>query len=309
MQYGEIYFVSDYWTKYWQQGHLTSFGDEFTQNYTGELKQLWLDYFKQLDDKVAILDIGTGNGPLIDFALQCDKSFDIVGIDTAKLTVPELLANAPKVKFIEQTNAESLPFDDAQFDVVISQFGLEYADLDKAISEMLRVSKSKGRFSLVMHDIKSSIVKPNLRILDAANALCQPDGPLIVLRKLVNALAKTKQGPVVTETLRKQLNESIAKIANINKQGLIGTNFPAFLKHVMSSNVDYKTKKQNITLFEKELKGQATRLADLKNAALNEERLGLCEQVLVNNSAKIEQSYLLKDNENVIARVIQGIKN
>jgi ubiquinone/menaquinone biosynthesis C-methylase UbiE len=301
--------VSDYWTKYWQQGHLTSFGNEFAQNYTGELKQLWLDFFNQLDDKSMILDIGTGNGALIDFALQCDKSFVITGIDTATLTVPEALSTSNNVTFIEQTNTENLPFADQQYDVVISQFGLEYANLEKAISELLRVTKSKGRFHLVMHDHKSSIVKPNIKILAAANALMRDNGALKTLRQLVNALVKKNQSSALTETLRKQLNTAIAHIANTNKQGLIGTNFPPFLKYVMSPNIDYKTKKQNITLFEKELKGQAIRLADLNNAALDDERLLICETVLANNTATIEQSYLLKDSEKVIARVIQGVKN
>ena len=49
--------------------------------------------------------------------------------------------------------AEALPFDDAAFDVVVSQFGLMFfQDRAKAIGEMLRVLRPGGRLAVAVWD-------------------------------------------------------------------------------------------------------------------------------------------------------------
>lgn len=55
---------------------------------------------------------------------------------------------APTVEWREGT-AESLPFQDESFDVVVSQFGLMFfQDRTRAVREMLRVLRSGGRFAV-----------------------------------------------------------------------------------------------------------------------------------------------------------------
>lgn len=301
--------MSDYWTKYWQQGHLTSFGQDFTGNYTGSLKKVWSDFFEEMDENSTVLDIGTGNGALVDLALQSSKNLQIVGVDSAKLSLQDNLCNIDNVKFLEKTNAENLPFEDNKFDAVVSQFGIEYADLSKALPELARVLKPKGTFQLVMHDAKSSIVKPNTRILNAATALLESNGPLLHLRKLINTLSKDKARSIITENYRRDLNESIGNIAKTNEVGLHGTNFPSFLKFIMSPSCVQAKKKQNIALFEKELKGQIERLRDLCNAALTEQSYQLCIDLLKKENTSIIEESTLIENEMNVAKLLRGVKN
>ncbi|WP_414830211.1 class I SAM-dependent methyltransferase [Alteromonas sp. H39] len=263
--------MSNYWTDYWLQGHLTSFGDDIKSNYTGTLFSKWQDFFESFkDEALVVVDIGTGNGALIDIAVnevECQEP-TFIGVDYANLKIGANLTQS-NVSFLPNTPAEKLPFDDNSVDVVVSQFGIEYSDLTKSIPEVERVLKEHGRVQWVMHDRNSSIVKPNSQIFDAIIALQEDNGPLNILRQLINALAKFGPQSVQAENCRNALNSSIQQVASSNQQGLYGTNFPSFLKAVMNPSVKFKDKKQMLKLFEKEMKGQFERLQDLLEASLN----------------------------------------
>jgi ubiquinone/menaquinone biosynthesis C-methylase UbiE len=105
-----------------------------------------------------LLDVGTGTG----FALElfdCRK----VGIDPS----PKLLkkARTPVIK----GKAESLPFPDKIFDIVISITAIHhFDDIEKGLKEMKRVAKDKVAFSLLkkskkFEDIKK-LIKKNFKI-------------------------------------------------------------------------------------------------------------------------------------------------
>ena len=69
---------------------------------------------------------------------------DLADIDPARF-LPEHRVDVAAARFIGNTAAESLPFADGSFDVVVSQYGLEYADLALALSEAVRVLASGGQ--------------------------------------------------------------------------------------------------------------------------------------------------------------------
>ncbi|WJG08355.1 class I SAM-dependent methyltransferase [Aliiglaciecola sp. LCG003] len=273
------------------------------------MQQVWTDFFAQLDSGSRILDIGTGNGALLDIAIQSNKNFQLVGVDSAELTIPDSLDNAENVHFKQKVNAQNLPFENQYFDVVISQFGIEYANLSLALPELVRVMKPDGQFQLVMHEVNSSIVKPNADILNAAIGLNAENGVLFQLRKLINALAKNDQRSVHTENCRISLNEAITQLANGNHGGLLGTDFPAFLKHIMSPTLTYTQRKEKLKLFTRELKGQIIRLSDLVAAALTQQRYEAVLDTLQSLNLIIEQDYMLKENNIAIAKVLRGQKN
>lgn len=98
-----------------------------------------------------VLDVACGSG---NAALSAARRAwgNTVGADY----VPELLERAREraaaerleVEFVEG-DAENLPFDDAEFDVVLSTFGAMFApDQQKAADELLRVCKPGGRIGM-----------------------------------------------------------------------------------------------------------------------------------------------------------------
>ncbi|MBU1690323.1 MAG: class I SAM-dependent methyltransferase [Gammaproteobacteria bacterium] len=94
-----------------------------------------------------VLDVGTGTGVVAITARI--KGARVTGLDLT----PALLAQAKESAMIaghddiawHEGDAEALPFPDASFDVVLSQFGHMFAPRhDVAVSEMLRVLKPGG---------------------------------------------------------------------------------------------------------------------------------------------------------------------
>ncbi|MFO1351502.1 MAG: class I SAM-dependent methyltransferase [Gammaproteobacteria bacterium] len=96
------------------------------------------------------LDVATGSGNTALAAAR--RGCTIIGIDF----VPALLEKARERAAVERLsgifqegNAESIPFADASFDVVLSTFGVMFAfDQDQAARELLRVCRCGGKIGL-----------------------------------------------------------------------------------------------------------------------------------------------------------------
>src|SRR6202045_1743784 len=97
-----------------------------------------------------VLDVAAGNGMVSLAAAR--RWCDVTSTDY----VPALLEsgraratpNGLSIKFME-ADAESLPFDDASFDAVVSTFGVMFApNQAQSASEMMRVCKRGGRIGL-----------------------------------------------------------------------------------------------------------------------------------------------------------------
>jgi ubiquinone/menaquinone biosynthesis C-methylase UbiE len=105
--------------------------------------------FAQVKPGQRVLDVGCGTGVVAVTAARLGAK--VSGLDLT----PTLLERARKnadiagvdVEFIEG-DAEALPYPDASFDVVLSQFGHIFAPRPAvALREMLRVLKSGGRIA------------------------------------------------------------------------------------------------------------------------------------------------------------------
>jgi len=101
------------------------------------------------DERVLDVACGSGNGAI---AAARRAWGNTVGVDY----VPALLergreraaADRLEIEFVEG-DAEGLPFEDGEFDVVISIFGAMFApDQEKAAAELLRVCKPGGRIGM-----------------------------------------------------------------------------------------------------------------------------------------------------------------
>lgn len=155
------------WSQYWASGLLHSCPGSFAGNYDGAIAGFWAHSFAQLDPGQRVLDIATGNGALPRLLLAIDGGSDFGGeidaIDLARMA-PDWLgrlrpAQRARLHFHPGTAAEALPFPDGHFDLVISQYGIEYADLDRALVEAARVLKAQGRLCLLMHHRQSLPVR------------------------------------------------------------------------------------------------------------------------------------------------------
>ncbi|PPQ29436.1 class I SAM-dependent methyltransferase [Rhodopila globiformis] len=97
-----------------------------------------------------VLDVCAGNG---NATLAAARRFaDVVSTDYVEDLLDRGRARAAADGFdvrFEQADAEALPFDDENFDIVLSTFGVMFTpDQQRAADEMLRVLKPGGRIGL-----------------------------------------------------------------------------------------------------------------------------------------------------------------
>lgn len=153
------------WTRYWQRPTITSFGDMFPNNYDDTMLEFWQG---QLTGELEhVVDIACGNGALSwiadDILNSGARKTRVTGVDFADIKPFRVLGKKqrhfPEVRFIGNTPAEELPFEDQSIDLVISQYGVEYTNLDETIPEIARVLVPAGRMSFILHDKESVIIK------------------------------------------------------------------------------------------------------------------------------------------------------
>ena len=105
-----------------------------------------------------VLDVACGTGILTrEAARRVGASGTVVGLDPGAGMLEVARRNAPEIEWREGV-AEKLPFDDANFDAVVSQFGfMFFSDKAAAATEMLRVLRPGGRIAVAVWDALENI--------------------------------------------------------------------------------------------------------------------------------------------------------
>jgi SAM-dependent methyltransferase len=92
-------------------------------------------------DRVLDVACGTGNAA----AAAAERGAETSGVDIEPKLLEPARDRVPQAAFVEG-DAAALPFEDAEFDVVLSVFGVMYApDHEQAARELARVTKPGGR--------------------------------------------------------------------------------------------------------------------------------------------------------------------
>lgn len=94
-----------------------------------------------------ILDAGCGTGYGLQFLEKEFPQAHLTGVDLAPAMLGIAHEHLPDATFV-QGDIESLPFDDGQFDIAWSSSAVQWCDLPKAVSELVRVTKPGGHILL-----------------------------------------------------------------------------------------------------------------------------------------------------------------
>jgi SAM-dependent methyltransferase len=104
-----------------------------------------------------VLDVGCGSGVLDRWLTQyTQRQNPLVGVDVNRYLLREAIALAQKEGLGEEAlafqegHAETLPFPDHHFDVVISLTVMEEGNADTMLAEMVRVTKPGGRVAVMV---------------------------------------------------------------------------------------------------------------------------------------------------------------
>ena len=157
----------DIWSRYWHYDRIAScFDGAGASNYDACVAKGWRDFFRGLPARTRILDLCTGNGAVALIAAQ-SGDFEIVAVDRAAIDPPAFVtrhaAEMARIRFVPETDVEALDLPDGGFGAVVSQYGIEYSNLDRSLPEALRMLAPGGAVRFVVHAADEIV---------AANAIC-----------------------------------------------------------------------------------------------------------------------------------------
>lgn len=157
----------NHWTNYWQSGAQTSLPNDFKENYDGAILEFWRKVIDQSEHDALVLDVCTGNGAvaliLARLSLENHKSLHITAIDVSDINTTYIINNNPKeytdnIKFISQCPVESVNqvLPEPQ-DLIVSQYGLEYSDMEKSAPAIAQSLKPNGQLVFIAHSPQSAV--------------------------------------------------------------------------------------------------------------------------------------------------------
>lgn len=161
--------VAASWDTYW---HGTGDADAYSSGGVSHpaIQAFWNEFFrtvKQDYDAPRIIDIASGNGAVIEcaFAVLGRQRPEFTSVDVSAAAIKNIRSRFPEVRGVV-ADARSIPLDPGGFEIVASQFGVEYAGVT-AVEEAARLVAPEGRLALLLHSQQSSIHKECEESLDA----------------------------------------------------------------------------------------------------------------------------------------------
>lgn len=159
------------WTRYWQGGQQEGCLAEALS-----LSDIWRTYFSAFPAGTRLLDLAAGAGEVALLAAgtaqDLGRRFEIDAVDAAHVP-PALVAGlrGRGVRLRGDTYLRSLPFEDASYDGVFSQFGIEYGERPAAFREAARLLSANGQGLFVMHHRESAVTRACTRRLNLQRAV------------------------------------------------------------------------------------------------------------------------------------------
>ena len=218
------------WDRVWRSKFERAFRD--TDPINSLLDDFWSRIFSSCRSHGHVLDIACGNGALarsLENALEAgDGTMRYVGVDKASIN-PALDASFGKLsaRFIPNLAVEEASFQQAEFDLIISQFGLEYCNKVKTIELAANWIKPGGRMVLVTHSASSAITLESKQILEQLR-LIEESAVIPLIYKLFERMEKlnetTKTNDPEANFLRQKINVTLTDLEAISKD-LLESNF------------------------------------------------------------------------------------
>lgn len=165
--------VTQSWETYW---HGTAEAGAYGAGGAGHpaIHAFWEQFFRSISSSrnaATLLDIASGNGAVVECARDIfgDDGLAISCVDVSAAAIANIHDRFPGVRGLV-CDARAIPLRAATFDVVVSQFGLEYAG-PQATGEAARLLAPGGSLALLLHHRAGAIHRECMDGLEALSQL------------------------------------------------------------------------------------------------------------------------------------------
>lgn len=185
------------WTRYWASIPASAASGSFAGGYGGTaIASWWQRQFATVGRGRRWLDLATGNGAVPRLWLEGgdDPGAEFDAVDLADIHVPWVqalpAARQRRVQWHSGVSIEALPFDGGRFDVVTSQYGVEYTELARSVEESARVLAPRGAIRWMLHHASGRPVRLARAEMAHIEQLLQPDGLWTLAQDMIEPIAK-----------------------------------------------------------------------------------------------------------------------
>lgn len=274
------------WRDFWKSGRSASCVPQDAAN-RAALEAWWREFFADCADGSRVLDIATGNGVVLRFAQDAaDETgyrFEMTGTDLAMID-PHRDVDGSKLdaaRFLAATAAENLPFDAGDFDVVVSQYGLEYAALEQALAEATRVAAAGARLCWLAHSPDSVVVRQNRAQHGDVDFLLDRGGPVAAMQRFAGALGRGRRPDTAMAKLDETMRAAEAYCRQHPPADIVTELCRAFAE-LANGWQQYRPQDlaRTVEHNRRELLAHRQRLRDMESAALTPARLEIVRRCL-----------------------------
>ena len=312
--------MTNQWSNFWAQGHVTTFGNFFSEGYSGVVGA-WLDQVAdRYEDDALVVDMGCGNCAVLTHLLGRDKRLHYIGIDSADVVINKeakenLKRSASTAKLLSPVPAEATGLDQYSIDAVISIYGIEYADLSQASAEIGRICKPAANINFLMHHTQSQISEMSSRALREfkGQEIDEVLGCLALISERAEAVGlQTLKFDDQAESARLQINHYAAHYLNDREFATANITMFEFMTSVLKFFKLMRASRAERTRFIDALKSEYesyfARFKQMLEASLDREEVDTFRAQLETQGFVIETLKPLLDQENILAWELSGFR-
>ncbi|MEN8251128.1 MAG: class I SAM-dependent methyltransferase [Bacteroidota bacterium] len=299
----------EHWTSYWQTGVTGSFGAQEPKWYKEILEPFWQDIFSSLPQKAEILDVATGNGAIARIAALSsknnDREFSITASDKARQKPAETNYDNG-IKYLLNSPTENLEFPGHQFDLITSQFGIEYSDIKKSLPTLFKHLKPGAELIFIAHNSQSIICNESREELNQYRSILDEQPIFKKLDQLITSMGEIRSRSDLAalksnrsaDKSREAFNRLVAKLTARYSEGIVIADLlkqinPIF-KQMMMAPVSEKLKFSNTIKLN--MQQARLRLQDMVSAALDEKGVKQLLLLAENTGFECSEASKLEDD-------------
>jgi SAM-dependent methyltransferase len=284
------------WTRYWRTGQQHSC---FVAGAPFDTAPAWREFLDSAPAGARVLDLACGGGALTRIALAHPGGFSVTGVDFA-----EELAPIEGARLLPRVRLEALPFEDGAFDIVVSQFGLEYAEFEASLAQAARVLAEGGHFAALIHHAEGQLARAAEAGRTRLQHLTREGGPVEAAVELGAARLRGESRPELVAAIEQALREESGRQQDQTTAWGLG-----FLAEIMAKRSMFPPAylAENARTLMVELQGFETRIGQMVHAARSKDDIcKLCARLDDQGLRTCEPTVLRDPSGEVIAWWVQA---